>query len=81
VSGRIRAAAFDTRLNGPKVLTGSAAGSFSRSLRAAGFEVIADPQSYRVAAKATQEDALLDGELEAATAWGRTLGSRVPIGV
>jgi hypothetical protein len=72
------AAAFDTRINGPKVLTGSAAGSFAKRLRDRGFRLISDPESFRIATKAPQEDALLEGELLEATEWGRALAVKVP---
>jgi len=75
------AAAFDTRIKGPKVLTGSAAGSFSRLLEDKGFRVISEPESYLVGAKAPQGDALLEGELSQATAWGRALAAQAPVRV
>ena len=79
VSGLTRAAAFDTRINGPKVLTGSAAGSFTRLLKGARFLLISEPESFRIVSKAPEVDnALLDGELEEATAWGRALAGMVP---
>jgi Flavodoxins len=72
------AAAFDTRINGPKVLTGSAAGSFSKRLKGAGFRLASDPESFRIATKAPQDDALLDGEVNEAREWGRALAATVP---
>ena len=75
------AAAFDTRIDGPKVLTGSAAGTLTKRLRDAGFRLVSDPESFRIASKAPQEDALLEGELLEATAWGRALGVQVPVRV
>ncbi len=79
VAGPIPAAAFDTRIDGPKVLTGSAAGSFSKHLRRLGFEIVSDPQSFVISTKAPQGDALVDGELEEAREWGRALGARLPV--
>jgi hypothetical protein len=81
VSGRTPAAAFDTRIHGPRVLTGSAAGGFAKHLRRLGFDLISDPQSFLIAMKAPQDDGLLEGELETAREWGRALGSRVPVRV
>lgn len=75
------AAAFDTRINGPKVITGSAAGTFSKRLRDMGFRLVSDPESFRIVTKAPQDDALLEGELEQAKAWGRALAAQTPIGV
>lgn len=80
VTTSVSAAAFDTRIDGPKVLTGSAAGGFSKRLRETGFRIASDPESFRVAAKAPQDDALLEGELEQAKAWGRALAAQVPVG-
>jgi Flavodoxin len=75
------AAAFDTRIKGPKVLTGSAAGSFSRLLEDKGFRIVSAPESYLVGAKAPQGDALLEGELFQAAAWGRALAAQAPVRV
>jgi hypothetical protein len=77
--GSPRAAAFDTRVNGPKVLTGSAAGRLNALLRGAGFDVISEPESFRVVSKGPRvDDALLAGELEEAREWGRALAGKVP---
>jgi len=73
-----RAAAFDTRIKGPKLLTGSAAESYAKHLRSSGFELIAEPRSFLVATGGTLDDALLAGELDAAKAWGRGLAGKVP---
>lgn len=71
------AAAFDTRINGPTILTGSAAGGFARRLRSAGFRLISPSRSFLVGARAPQEDALLEGELAAARAWGAALATPI----
>jgi flavodoxin len=67
--GRL-AAAFDTRLDRSPTLTGMAARGIARRLRAAGFEALADPESFFVE---DSEGPLADGELERARAWGARL--------
>jgi hypothetical protein len=71
------AAAFDTRINGPAILTGSAAGGFARRLRRAGFRLVGPARSFLIRSKAPQEDALLEGELAAARAWGAALATPI----
>ena len=63
------AAAFDTRIDMPKALTGHASGGIARRLRRAGFTVISDPTSFFV----TKQDRLADGEADRATEWGASL--------
>ena len=81
----IPAAAFDTRLKGAAILTGSAAGGYAKRLRDASFKLIAPAESFLIAGKAPQGDALLEGELDHARAWGEelaaALGARAAIGV
>lgn len=60
------AAAFDTRFDGPEVMTGRASLGISRRLRHHGFAEVAAPKSFVV----DKENALLDGELERARQWG-----------
>jgi hypothetical protein len=62
-----RAAAFDTRIDRSPKLTGMAARGIARRLHGAGFELIADPESFFVE---DSEGPLADGELERARAWG-----------
>ena len=71
------AAAFDTRISGPAILTGSAAGGFARRLRSAGFRLIGPSRSFLIRSKAPQEDGLVAGELEAARAWGAQLATPI----
>jgi hypothetical protein len=71
------AAAFDTRIKGPVLLTGSAAGGFAKRLGSAGFRLVAPARSFLVGARAKQDDGLLDGELEAARAWGAALAAPI----
>jgi hypothetical protein len=73
----IPAAAFDTRIKGAAILTGSAASGYAKRLRDASFRVIAPAESFFIATKAPQDDALLEGELEHARAWGSELAVRL----
>ena len=79
------AVAFDTRIKGAAILTGSAASGYAKKLRAAGFRVVAPAESFFIATKAQQDDALLDGELDHARSWGSEIAahfeSRVAIPV
>jgi hypothetical protein len=67
------AAAFDTRLNKPRWLTGSAARVAAKMLRKAGCELVDAPQSFIVTGG---EGPLRDGELERARQWGAALGAQ-----
>jgi len=68
--GRGRAAAaFDTRLHKPVLLTGSAAKGIERRLEHMGFRVIVEPESFLV----TSENRLMAGEIERSTAWAKLL--------
>jgi hypothetical protein len=69
-----RAAAFDTRANKPVLLVGSAARGIARRLRADGYRLAIEPQSFFV--KGTPGP-LEDGELERASEWGTTLANEV----
>ncbi|MFN0092739.1 MAG: flavodoxin family protein, partial [Acidimicrobiales bacterium] len=64
-----RAAAFDTRLGAPAVLTGRASKGIARRLRHHGFELVAEPESFLV----TKENHLEDDQAARAEAWGTTL--------
>ncbi|MFI5284013.1 MAG: flavodoxin family protein [Candidatus Dormibacterales bacterium] len=65
----MRAIAFDTRLNGPIWLWGSAARDIENELREAGFDVIGPAASFLVTLARHPE--LHDGELQRAAAWAR----------
>jgi hypothetical protein len=65
------AAAFDTRRAGSPLLTGRASKGIARLLRAAGFDLIVEPESFLV----DEDNHLLAGEEERALAWGATLAS------
>jgi hypothetical protein len=66
-----RAAAFDTRLDKPKLLVGSAAKGIARRLRHLGYELVAE-ESFLVA---DAEGPLLPEEVERARAWGESLAA------
>jgi flavodoxin len=66
----VRAASFDTRVR--LFIHGDAAKKIERALQAAGAERAADPTWYYVEGT---EGPLVDGELERAEAWGRTLAA------
>jgi len=68
------AAAYDTRLSAPTMVTGQASHGIRRRLRHHGWTVDVDPESYLV----DKENELLDGELERAHTWGRELGAGLP---
>lgn len=70
-SGR-PAAAFDTRFDKPRWLTGSAAKGIARVLEQRGYRLLARPESFFV----TGQHALEGGEVEHAAAWGTDLADR-----
>jgi flavorubredoxin len=61
-----KAATFDTRMHGPRVVTGSAAAGLERFLRKHGAWIVVPPGSFLVGAS---EGPLDPGELERARAW------------
>ncbi len=67
----VKAAAFDTRLHGPGALTGRASKGVTRLLRAHGFEVIGEPESFLV----TKQDRLDPQETTRAREWGTKLAA------
>jgi hypothetical protein len=71
-AGGVPAAAFDTRLPPPKLVTGSAARGIAKRLRRHGFEVLGE-ESFLVE---HSEGPPVEGELERAREWGRTLVAR-----
>ena len=74
----VRTAAFDTRLHGMKVVTGSAAVRLGRLLRRRGAWLVVPPTSFIVEGR---EGPLQPGEVEHAQAWAvevlNTVGIRV----
>jgi hypothetical protein len=69
---RAKAAAFDTRIDMPAMLTGRASKGIGRLLRHHGFEMIAEPESFLV----TKQSHLETGEATRAERWGRQLAQR-----
>ena len=65
------AAAFDTRVAGPALVTGRASGAIARGLRKRGFGLVAGPESFLVDAHTE----LVAGEAERATEWGDRLAA------
>lgn len=64
-----RAAAFDTRVKGPALLTGQASKGIAKRLRQIGCELIAEPESFLV----TKENHLVDEEEAHARRFGTEL--------
>lgn len=57
---------FDTRLHGPRLLTGSAAASSAKQLERKGARLLVPPETFVVASKSGP---LEEGELTRATTW------------
>jgi flavodoxin len=74
-----KGAAFDTRLHGPRIVTGSSAVRLAKVLRRHGAWVVVPPASFLVEAS---EGPLDGGELDHARAWGQEVlqaaGIRAP---
>lgn len=75
-AGRL-AAAFDTRFDKPKLITGSAAKGIARRLQHQGYRLIVEPESFFV----TTSNELEDGQAEHAERWGAALAERASAGV
>ncbi len=69
----IGAAAFDTRLKAPAVLTGRASRAIARGLSRRGCSLVVEPQSFLV----DKANHLLPGEADRARAWGARIISTV----
>ena len=70
------AAAFDTRLKAPAVLTGRASRAIARGFLRHGCNLVVDPESFLV----DKTNHLLPGEVDRAQAWGaRTVRRRVAV--
>ncbi|GAB3744080.1 flavodoxin family protein [Amycolatopsis oliviviridis] len=74
-SGGRPVATFDTRLEKPRWLTGSAAVGAERRLRRLGFGPLVPPESFFVEMD-EQRTVLRAGELDRAREWGAALGGR-----
>jgi Flavodoxin len=68
----VAAAAFDTRIDAPPLLTGRAAKGIDGKLQKLGCTRVVEPESFLV----TTKNELVDGELERAKEWGSTLAGR-----
>ncbi|XAS69988.1 hypothetical protein VUN82_12710 [Micrococcaceae bacterium Sec5.1] len=68
-----KAAAFDTRNHGPAFLTGRASKHITSGLRKAGFELIAEPESFEV----SQEPSISEDEFHRAARWGKALAALI----
>jgi hypothetical protein len=66
-----RAAAFDTRMQGPAAFTGRASKGVTRLLRAHGFDVAMQPESFLV----TKQNQLVTDESTRAREWGAKLAA------
>jgi Flavodoxin len=69
----VKAAAFDTRLRAPTALTGRASKRVARLLRAHGFEVVTEPESFLV----TKQDRLAPDEITRAREWATKLAEAI----
>jgi hypothetical protein len=70
-------AAFDTRIKGPTLFTGSAAASATRLLKKRRFKAVEQPRSFVLeGATGPVLDRVSRTELNAARTWGAELGSR-----
>lgn len=72
-TAEVGAAAFDTRVDKPR-LPGSAARGADKRLRSNGFHRVAGPTSFYVHGTTGP---VVDGELDRARRWGETLGAKV----
>lgn len=66
-----KAAAFDTRMDGPAALTGRASKGVSRALRHHGYDLVAEPESFMVG----RDNHLHADEADRARAWGAGLAA------
>ena len=73
--GRL-AAAFDTRIDKPVILTGSAAKGIGRRLTGRGFRLVSSPECFLV----STDTRLLDGELAHATTWAGKVAEQATAG-
>lgn len=70
------AAAFDTRIKGPELFTGSAAKSATRALRKTGLRRVEQPQSFVLdGSTGPVVNRVAKDELDAARAWGVSLAN------
>lgn len=74
--GGKKVAAFDTRIDMARLITGSAAKGIGAHLRRAGATLITDDESFLVKGKQPQ---LEPGELSRAVAWGREIAAKAGV--
>jgi len=67
------AAAFDTRIDKPALITGSAAKGIAKRLERHGYRLVVGPESFLV----STTNALLEGETDRATTWSSQIAERV----
>jgi Flavodoxin len=67
----VAAAAFDTRQDAPRAITGQASRRIRSRLIDRGFRMVAPPESFLV----DKHPRLVDGEAERAAQWGQTLAA------
>ena len=67
------AAAFDTRIDIPRFLSGAASKGIAAGLIARGFSLVTPGESFLV----TKTNELVDGELARARAWGLSIGNAI----
>src|SRR3954454_9909371 len=78
----VSAAAFDTRIKGPRVLWGSAAHAAEPHLRRAGATLIVPPESFLVGGpRGPMYGALVEGEVERARRWGEEVAKAIPTAI
>lgn len=70
LTNHIFAAAFDTRFDKPRLITGSAAYTMAKELKRRGATMLLKPESFLVT---SAEGPLVEGELEHAARWARAL--------
>ena len=70
----VAVAAFDTRVNWPKLLSGAASKGIAERLEHKGARMISRPESFLVEDK---DGPLLAGEEERAAEWGRHLATQI----
>lgn len=73
LAARLGYVAYDTRVDMPKIFTGSAATTIAKRLRKMGLSELAESKSFLV----DKDSRLLDGELERAGRWGNELADVV----
>lgn len=71
-----KAAAFDTRVEAPALITGRASTGISRQLRRHGFLEVAEPMSFLV----TKDHQLVAGQEASARQWGSRLAAALATG-